>query len=303
MNRLLSYKFEGTGAGPHLLILGAIHGHEPCGMLAISRLITELNSQVITLISGQITLMPLCNPLAYRAGQRYVQEDLNRIIGHYPQPRHAEQEYASQVAAAIEAADVVLDLHSATTGQGPSLFLDFPTAVNLKLATAMNIPDWVVGWPQLYDDTPELPASDTQLYAHQRGKRTIFIECGQHHEPEASTVAYQSIRRMMAVLGLLPFQDTAPVIEPRIAKMNRFITRDKAGQFAADWQHLQVVPAGTILINYDDGTFFKVDAETILVLPRPYAKMGGEWMCLASSITKSQLKLSGGTDGKNSQFS
>lgn len=283
MTKLHSYHFTGPKSGPHLLVLGAIHGHELCGAFAAARLQTELAAGVLQLQSGSLTLIPICNPLAYAAGQRYVRQDLNRILRHYDAPTHAEQVFANQVVAAIEAADVVLDLHSATTGQGASLFLDFPTADNIVLAEAMGIADWIVGWPQLFSNSPDVPAEDTQLYAYKHHKRALFIECGQHAEPAAPQVAYTSIRRMMGALGIIPYTDSTPAIVPRVALMSKLVLFDKPGHFAADWQHLQAVSAGTVLIDYDDGTKLQAETDSILVLPRPYAKPGGEWLCLATS--------------------
>lgn len=292
---LKSYTYSAADSaaddGPHLLVLGAIHGHEPCGTFALSRLRTELDAGVLQLAAGRLTFIPICNPLAYAAGQRYVTEDLNRIIRRYDAPMHPEQEFANQVAIAIESADVLLDLHSATTGQGASLFLDFPTADNIALATAVGIVDWIVGWPQLYRNSPEVPGRDTLLYAQQNHKRALLVECGQHAEPLAPEVAYQSIRRVMKALGLMAYTNTASNITPRVALMNKLILRDRPGHFAADWQHLQAVPAGTVLIDYDNGTKLVAETDTILILPRPYAKPGGEWLNLAESTNINMIKV------------
>ncbi|MGE3769626.1 MAG: succinylglutamate desuccinylase/aspartoacylase family protein [Bdellovibrionales bacterium] len=289
---LLVLKYDAPKPGPKLLVFGAVHGHELCGMHAISRLRTELESGALKLQAGSLTLMPLCNPVAYRAGVRYVVEDVNRIIRHHPNPQHDEQRFADTIARQIDACDVILDLHSTTTGAGPSLFLDYPTPKNFAMAQALGIPRWVAGWTALYDAMPGLSEGDTASYANTTGKYGLFIEAGQHDELAAPKLAYEYIRRTLAHLNMMSY-DAPPVenIIPAVALMKKIVVRDKPGTFAGDWQHLQTVKAGTVIINYDDGTTWAVEKDSVLVLPKPYAKIGQEWIYIADLVDVSAVPL------------
>ncbi len=278
-------QYTSSAPGPHVLALGAIHGHEPCGAYAITRLRAELDAGVVQLQAGTLTLMPICNPLAYSRQQRYVVQDLNRIITRHAHPQNDEQRYANKVADQIDLCDVVLDMHSATTGSGPSLFLDYPYPENIAHATALGIGHWVAGWNELYADQPDLSAGDTTSYAHARGKRGLCVECGQHDEPAIAHTAYDILRRSLAHHGLMAY-DVAPLAArtPQVALMRHIVRRDRPGRFAMPWQHLQPVAAGTVLVEYDDGAVLRAETNSILVLPRPYAKPGQEWLYIAEQV-------------------
>jgi len=71
--------YSGATPGPHILILGGIHGDERCGVIALSHLKFELEQKVISLKAGRVTLVPLCNPAAYQKNQRFIKHNLNRV--------------------------------------------------------------------------------------------------------------------------------------------------------------------------------------------------------------------------------
>ena len=50
-------------AGPRLLVLGGVHGDETCGSAGIDRVLAELDAGTLQLLRGQLTLVPVANPL------------------------------------------------------------------------------------------------------------------------------------------------------------------------------------------------------------------------------------------------
>ena len=92
------YIYDSQIPGPKLLLLGAIHGNETAGTKAILKLKKALDKKQITLKSGQLTLLPVCNPLAYEQGVRFVEKNLNRLIRQYDTPSGSEENFAHEVA-------------------------------------------------------------------------------------------------------------------------------------------------------------------------------------------------------------
>ena len=56
--------------GPRLVVLGGVHGDETCGSAGIERIVAALDGGSLQLLSGQLTLVPVANPLARRLLRR-----------------------------------------------------------------------------------------------------------------------------------------------------------------------------------------------------------------------------------------
>ena len=77
--KLVTQTLTGTGDGPHLLILGGVHGDEFESMAAMRRLICELDTGELR---GQVTVVPVVNEAAYWHGQRCAEDGLVRSKRH-----------------------------------------------------------------------------------------------------------------------------------------------------------------------------------------------------------------------------
>ena len=53
------HQFASLQDGPKLIVLGAVHGNEVCGTLAIRRLIAEIELGSIRIKRGSLTLVPI----------------------------------------------------------------------------------------------------------------------------------------------------------------------------------------------------------------------------------------------------
>ncbi len=62
---LQAHQYRGFMPGPRLIVTGAVHGNETCGTRAIERVIDELARGELRIVRGQVTFVPVCNPLAY----------------------------------------------------------------------------------------------------------------------------------------------------------------------------------------------------------------------------------------------
>ncbi len=76
---------ETLGSGrPRILITGGIHGGEATGIYVARRLLSLLGG---TVLNGEVTVIPVCNPTAFRRLQRacpFDELDLNRIFPGRP---------------------------------------------------------------------------------------------------------------------------------------------------------------------------------------------------------------------------
>lgn len=120
---LRAHQFLGMQPGPRLLVLGAVHGNEVCGTRAIERILAELESGALAITRGQLTLLPVTNPLAYRKGERQGDRNLNRNLRVCATPTDYEDRIGNALCPLLQAHDVLLDLHSFHTGGQPFAML------------------------------------------------------------------------------------------------------------------------------------------------------------------------------------
>lgn len=281
--------FDSGVAGKHLLVFGGIHGDEICGPLALERLINEFESGTRKLAQGKITLAPVCNPKAYEQKKRYIDKNLNRVITPHLEPTAYEDVLAQEVIKIISdtQADALLDLHSYTSGTRPFLFVDYPSPQNIAFAESLAIKDWITGWSELYP--PASGESDTTGFAHKLGISGLTIECGQHNDPAAIEVAYQTTVEAMIHFGLLAKDSTEKTTTPKnIHHLEKVIYRqNEGGDFTRDWQHLDTASKGTVLAVTADGTEIIAEQNSVILLPHRDAPVGAEWMYLG--ILKNQI--------------
>lgn len=78
--RLHTFASLNPGPGPRLLVIGGVHGDETCGTEGIARVLAEFETGALQLLRGELTLVPVANPLARRRLQREGQRNLNRLF-------------------------------------------------------------------------------------------------------------------------------------------------------------------------------------------------------------------------------
>ena len=116
-----------NGAGPTILFVGANHGDEFEGPVALSKLARELTPEVLT---GQVIIVPILSLPAYQAGKRLSPVDGLNLNRTFPGRREGSvtqilAHYVSEVL--VPLADVVVDLHSGgnTMGFMPSILASY----------------------------------------------------------------------------------------------------------------------------------------------------------------------------------
>lgn len=275
---IASQHFKTGKAGPHLLVMGAIHGNETCGPTAILEIMAEIGAGKIPLLKGEVTFIPVCNPKAYAQNVRFIEHNLNRIFKPHTHPQTYEARLANQLTPYVDACDYLLDLHSMQASGKPFVFLDYEEPAFTDFTLAQGVDIVVRGWPQVQSAPDSLNESDTVAYARQQGKVATLVECGQNGSPLADIVARQCILGSLATLGLIAPEHAVP-LPPNVTniRVTRLIIRKKEGEFVKAWKHLDPIAAGEVIATYADGTSETAPEPGYLIMPHQGAELGHEW--------------------------
>ena len=194
---------QGTSnESPQLLILGGIHGNEPCGTYAIDRFIEELEAGLWHLKQGSITLA-YGNLEAIKGKTRYIDYNMNRMFGlphiatdsiEYNRVRLLEKQFPQQTA--------ILDLHSALS---PALDFMLAETPAHHLAHALQPSYLISGWENFASVT-----GDTECYGLSMGIPAVTYEAGQHDDEQTLENAYQMLLRFLNHYSVIEYQWSHP---------------------------------------------------------------------------------------------
>lgn len=97
-----------------------------------------LERRQLVLQHGSVTLIPICNPRAYAQSVRCTESNLARIFAG--DGESYEEQLAAQIKPYIEAADMVVDIHSLSAAGAPFVLQDYEDERWGQLARATGIP-------------------------------------------------------------------------------------------------------------------------------------------------------------------
>jgi predicted deacylase len=262
------HSFAAPRSGPHMLILGLIHGNEIGGAVVIDGLLRAGFRPE----RGRLTL-GLANLAAYRrfdpanpTASRFIDEDLNRVwdIATLEGPRRsAELDRARAMRPVIDSADIVFDLHSMLWPSDP-LLLSGPGVRGRHLAMAIGTPSLVVadgghaGGRRLIDYHRFTGTGDAAC---------ALVEAGQHWQPETIRQMRASAGALLSYAGMMaPLEPSAP---PRFAEVTRIVTATTSRfTFARPYRGGDVVAKRNTLIAWDGAMEIRTPYDDcLLVMP------------------------------------
>ena len=188
------HSFHALRPGPRVLVLGGVHGNETAG--------------------------PVANPVAWAAGRREGDRNLNRDFRPSLSPENAEDRIASRLGPILASHDVLVDLHTFSAPGVPFVFFGpvnnqdelepFAHAADEeRLAQAIGPQRLVYGWLSAYAKGVRRRQNGsiaygigTTEYMRAHGGYAVTVECGQHLDPEAPAVARAAIDNTLRLLGL-----------------------------------------------------------------------------------------------------
>jgi predicted deacylase len=306
-----SINFKSTTPGPRLIVTGAVHGNETCGTVAIRRVLDDIAQDRLALVAGEVTFVPVTNPLAYERRQRQGDRNLNRKLAPTPEVREFEDHAANWLCPLLARHEVLLDLHSFHTAGEPFAMVGpennsgtlepFAHAVQEEaLAVRLGVRRIVDGWLGTYaagverrraqlaatgQPQHELDADygvGTTEYMRRVGGWGFTLECGQHEDPRAPEVAYRAILNTLAHLRLIDAPPPAPSTDVEALHLFEVVDKTHGGdRFVRDWASFDPVRAGDVIGLRHDGTPVTAATDGRIVFPNPAALAGAEWFYLA----------------------
>jgi uncharacterized protein len=309
MQAFKSVSYSAILPGPKLIVLGAVHGSEKCGTVAINRVISEIDSGHIEIKKGTVTFVPVTNPKAYAQNTRNGDRNLNRRLRPEAQPAEFEDHIANWLCPLLAKHDALLDLHSfqaqgrpfATVGpeNNSGDLQPFQHAEKeLAMVKRLGVDRVVDGWLNTYavgvdrrraSRPSELAITEldpqygvgTTEYMRSVGGYAITLECGQHDDPNAPSVGYQAIRNTLSHLGLV--EDLPP--QPRSMEgLTLFEVIDKLHDedaFVKPWQSFDAIQKGALIGKRKNGETMIAAEDGWIVFPNAAAPAGNEWFYLA----------------------
>jgi uncharacterized protein len=312
MYQFKSTTYNSPNPGKKLIVLGAVHGSEKCGTVAINRVMAEFESGALALRCGQVTFVPITNPKAYAQNTRNGDRNLNRRLRPEAEPREFEDHIANWLCPLLASHDVLLDLHSfqaqgqafATLGPEnndsalePFHHAEAEMSMIQRLGVARAVDGWLatyaIGVARRRNDRPQDAASNdldpqygvgTTEYMRSQGGYAITLECGQHSDPNAPEVGYRAICNTLAHLRLIAVADPSPNTQMQGLRLHDVVDKihdDDA--FAKSWCSFDAVNAGELIGTRKNGEKVYALNDGWIVFPNAVAAAGTEWFYLARS--------------------
>ena len=204
-------RIRGPRPGPTLICVGGLHGNEAAGVLALERVLDDLEGRR-SKVSGELVALA-GNRVALAEGRRYLIRDLNRSwtsagiraaqeAGPGRHPEDAEQlELLAVIDKAIEEARgpvFLLDLHT-TSGPGKPFSTIMDSLPSRRFALGIPVP-LIVGLGEVVDGT-------LLGFLADRGIPGIVFEGGKHDRPDSVGASEAGIWQALASAGMIDESD------------------------------------------------------------------------------------------------
>lgn len=301
-----SVNYTGLGQGPRVIIMGATHGNEVCGTIAIRRVMEELDSGKLLISAGSVTFVPIVNPLAYAQGTRSGDRNLNRDLFPKENPQDFEDQVANWLCPLLAQHDVLLDLHSFNAANAEPFVMVGPLDNDGPLqpfkhaqkerawARRLGVRRFVDGWLATYGEGVQRRSRGnaaeletvlrygvgTTEYMRSTGGYALTLECGQHADPAAPEVAYRAIMNTLAFLKLIDAPEPQPVPLEQMEALSMVAVHDKLhadDRFVRQWASFDPVSEGEQIGVRADGTPVVAEFNGRILFPDVNAGPNQEW--------------------------
>ena len=138
------------GTGPHIAVVGSLHGDEPAGAAVVEELLRDHGLDWEAAGDPTVTLA-VGNPQALALGERGTtpEADLNRLFGDGDRPAAVESERVEALKEALRGVDRLLDIHQ-TSCETPPLAVGPDTGAHRLAARALGLEVLVTAAGALY---------------------------------------------------------------------------------------------------------------------------------------------------------
>jgi len=307
MHERILARHTGEENGPLLVCLGGIHGNEPSGVRAIEevcRLLTHEPKVNPDFRYKGYFLGLIGNVHAFKAGQRFIDRDLNRMLDEAEleairrsdmQHRNMEDLEAIRLIDRIEEEirrtnptfTLILDLHTTTADGGLfTICADDPKSIELAkglhapviLGIAENLPGTTIA----YFNRPE------QL------RHCIVFEAGQHQDPECVHRSVAAIVNCMRSIGSVDPKDVDHRHDgllrglskglPRVSRLayHYHIQPGEEFHMAPGYRNFNPVKQGDVVASNEHGDI-RSPIDALMLMPK-YQALGDDGFFLIEPV-------------------
>jgi hypothetical protein len=205
--------------------------------------------------------------------------------------------------------DVLLDLHSFNAKNGDPFVMVGPVNNDgplepfrhadkeRALARRLGVRRFVTGWMAAYGQGVQRRSKGnaaeletvlrygvgTTEYMRTTGGYALTLECGQHEDPAAPSVAYNAIMNTLAFLKIIDAPEPEPVPFDEMEALSMVVVHDKIDakdQFSRPWASFDPVTEGEQIGVRADGTPVVAEFSGRILFPDTNAGPNQEWYYL-----------------------
>lgn len=268
------FTFSGKEEGPSLLLTGAIHGNEKVGPSVLQQMVKDLEDEAIQLDKGKLTIAPICNPGAYREDKRYLDINLNRLIGNPAPGKGYESSLVPELEKLVLEYDFLLDIHSThMEGDPPFAFANEKQEGSVEFAKALGMPNIFLGWENVYEGEDY----SMEGFAGSNGKTALTLECGYHGSGYASDIAQKAISNALVYTGMTAGGRHVHDTDSRVYRFTHCTRKNEGDQFVKTWKHLDPIQKGDTIYTKNNGDKVTSDKDGFILIPFAEAMPGDEF--------------------------
>jgi predicted deacylase len=273
------HTFESGKPGPHVMVNAITHGNEICGAIVVDRLLrTAIRPRrgTLTLSFANIEAFSRFDPKQPYA-TRFVDEDFNRVWNSESLDGtrdSVELRRARALRPFVESADYLLDIHSMLE-PSPPVMICGPLEKGIAFAFEIGIPEHVV--------SDEGHANGTRMRDYEgfgnpaSDRNALLVECGQHWERAAATVAWQTAWRFLRSLDVVDPELAAcevagsmPPPQKLVRVTDAVVAKTPSFRFARGFSGMEILSREGDVIAYDGPDTVRAPYDNcVLVMPVP----------------------------------
>jgi predicted deacylase len=215
--QLTTHTFDSGRPGPHLLVIGGVHGDEFEPIASLRRLVAlfENKAPKVQDFQGRVTIVPIVNEAAFLRGHRTAEDglDLARICPGRPDGSVTERT-AHAISELIRTADAFIDLHTGGTELTVLPFTGYKMHADAEVLGVQRRMARAFGLPVIWGTSPSLEGR-TLSVARDAGIPTIYAEYlgGATCRAEGVEAYLEGCLNVMGELGVLDREVPEPTIE------------------------------------------------------------------------------------------
>ena len=226
-------RVEQLGDGdPEYVVIGSIHGDEPCGMRAVENLLAEDPD-----VEKPVALV-VANEEALAAGERYLEEDLNRAFPGDPDGDTHESRLAAEIGERFGDC-TALSMHSTQSYGEPFAIVDRITDYARHIS------------PRLGVDAVVDAGTETDGRLFEAIPRTIEVECGYQGSETAAANATRVARAFLGAVGVLPEAERPAADGLPVFRLREPIPKEAVNEYEVYADNFTEVPEGTAFAAAD----------------------------------------------------